>query len=174
MMSRHFLMCLAVAALLAACNQPVAEAEAPASPAAPPPQRAVTDWLFNLPGEEERLAQLQLQLRGLDVAMWETGYRYESIHEALGRQNYDLATYHWDKIKQTLDNALVRRPARRANSESLFLNTLFGEVRTALQTRNQEMAWAGFERARSACLSCHEAENVAYMNNMEMFELRAP
>jgi hypothetical protein len=169
-------MCLAPAAvLLAGCyQQQAADGQPAAAPAAAPTQRAVTDWLFNLPGEEERLAQLQLQLRGLDVAMWETGYRYESIHEALGRQNYDLATYHWDKIKQTLDNALVRRPARRANSESLFLNTLFGEVRTALQTRNQEMAWAGFERARSACLSCHEAENVAYMNNMEMFELRAP
>jgi hypothetical protein len=157
-----------------ACNQQTAEAPPPAEPAAAPPQRAVTDWLFNLPDEEQRLAQLQLQLRGLDIGMWETGYRYQSIHEALRRENYDLATYHWDKIKQTLDNALVRRPARRANSESLFLNTVFAEVRTAFQSRNAEMAWAGFEQARMSCLSCHDAENVAYMNNMGMFELRTP
>ena len=172
-MLRHQLVFVAAVLVVAACNQEVAQAPAP-EPAEAPPQRAVTDWLFNLPDEEQRLAALQLQLRGLDVAMWETGYRYQSIHEALRRQNYDLATYHWDKIKQTLDNALVRRPARRANSEALFLNTLFDQVRTSFQSRNTEMAWAGFEQARMSCLSCHEAENVAYMNNMVMFDLRAP
>jgi hypothetical protein len=137
-------------------------------------QRGPNDWLHALPDEEARLNQFQLQLRGLDVAMWETGYRYEAIHQALIRQNYDLALYHWDKIKLTLDNALVRRPARRPNSERLFLNTAFGQVREALASKNPPRAWAGFEQARNACLACHTAENVAYFNNMPLFDLRAP
>lgn len=32
-----------------------------------------------------------------------------------------------------------------------------------------EWAWAGFELARNACMSCHEAENVAFMNKQPLF-----
>ena len=160
----------AVAFAVAASACEPRTAPAPAEPA----QRAPTDWLFNLADEEARLAQLQLQLRGLDVAMWEIGERYRGLHEALTRQNFDLALYHWDKIKQSLDNALIRRPARRANAEAVFLNELWPRVREALAGRQPETAWAAFEEARSACLSCHEAENVAYMNGLAIFDIRAP
>jgi hypothetical protein len=138
------------------------------------PQRAVTDWIFNLPDEEARTAALQLQLRGLDVAMWEIGERYKGLHEAIGRNNSQLAVYHWDKIKQSLDNALVRRPARRANSEALFLNEVWPETREVLAAGDTAASWAALERVRTACMACHEAENLAYMNNMAMFDLRAP
>jgi len=166
---------LLAALSLAACEQPAADAAAPdPAAAAPPPERTPNDWIFNLPEDEARTAALQLQLRGLDVAMWEIGMRYEGLYEALARDNGELAVYHWEKTKQTLDNALVRRPARRANAEALFLDTLWPEVRQVLGEGTEAERWAAFERVRDACLACHEAENVTYMNNMAMFDLRAP
>jgi hypothetical protein len=167
---------LLAAIVLAACEQPAADAAAPEPPAgeAALPERTPNDWIFNIPEDDARIAALQLQLRGLDVAMWEVGMRYEGLYEALSRGNGELAVYHWEKTKQTLDNALVRRPARRANAEALFLNTLWPEVRQVLGEGTAEERWAAFERVRGACLACHEAENVVWMNDMAMFDLRAP
>jgi hypothetical protein len=165
---------LGIALTAAGCEQQMATA--PQNEAAPvaAPARTPNDWLFNLEGEDARLGQLQLQLRGADVAMWEIGERYEGLHEALSRGNFQLAVYHWDKIKQSLDNALVRRPARRASAESTFLDEVWPQLREVFLSGGAEQAWAGFERARTACMACHEAENLAYMNDMPLFALRAP
>jgi cytochrome c553 len=57
----------------------------------------------------------------------------------------------------------------------LFLNEVWPETREVLAAGDTAASWAAFERVRTACMACHEAENMAYMNNMAMFdELRAP
>ena len=33
--------------------------------------------------------------------MLETGVRFEAVYEALKRENYALAEYHWEKIRTT-------------------------------------------------------------------------
>lgn len=149
---------------LAACGAPQSQS----------PEPAPNDWLLHAQSEKERLALIQQQLRGLDQPMWETGERFERVHDALVRENYDLALYHWDKIKLTIENGLMKRPARRANAEALFLNKVWSEVREDFSSKDAERARKGFERARDACQSCHQAEKVPFMNDQPLLELTIP
>lgn len=128
-------------------------------------------WLMSAEGDEARFALIERQFRGFDNAMWETGERYRSLHDALERENYDLALYHWDKIKTAIESGTQRRPARRANAEALFLSH-WEEVRADIESRDATRAWSGFNRATTACQSCHQAENVEHMNNQPLFDLR--
>ena len=132
------------------------------------------EWLIDAPNDVERFKLLQRYLRGFDQPMWEVGERYEGVHDALQRSNFDLALYHWDKIKTTIENGYLKRPARRANSDALFLSKVWGEVRAAIESRDSAKAWAGFTAGRAACQACHQAEMVGYMNNQPMFEKTAP
>tara|TARA_R110000868_G_scaffold242993_1_gene498696 strand:- start:209 stop:730 length:522 start_codon:yes stop_codon:yes gene_type:complete len=128
------------------------------------------DWLLDAPDDHTRFQLLQRYLRGFDQPMWEVGHRYLGVYDALGRENYDLALYHWDKIKTTIQNGYLKRPARRANSEAVLLDTTWGEVRAAFESRDIKQAWDGFFRARNACMACHVAEDVAWMNDQDIFD----
>lgn len=140
-------------------------------PAAAPPSN---EWLLNAPSDVERFRLLQRYLRGFDQPMWEVGERYEGLYDALQRNNYDLALYHWEKIKSTIENGYLKRPARKANADAIFLSTVWGEVDAALRTRDSARAWAGFTAGRAACQACHVAEAVAWMNNQSLFDKVAP
>ena len=141
-----------------------------------PPERELSanDWLLSAENEIERFERLQKQLRGFDQPMWEVGERYGSLHAALQSENYDLALYHWDKIATTIENGIAKRPGRSDSARALFLDSAFPEVRAGLERRNPDAAWQAFGIARSACMSCHQAEQVQYMNNQPLFELPVP
>ena len=49
-----------------------------------------------------------------------------------------------------------------------------GERYGSLEQRKPDAAWQAFDIARSACMSCHQAEKVEYMNNQALFELPMP
>jgi len=132
------------------------------------------DWLLNAPDDKTRFELLQRYLRGFDQPMWEVGQRYLGLYDALERDNFDLALYHWDKIKTTIQNGYLKRPKRRANADAIFLDTLWADVRAALESRNAKQAWAGFAAARNGCISCHEAEDVAWMNDQDLFDETVP
>lgn len=106
--------------------------------------------------------------------MREVGERYRVLHEALQRGNFDLAIYHWDKIKITIQDGYTKRPARKANADMILLDTAWKEVRTSLESRDAKKAWGGFAQARSACMACHAAESVPYFNKQSLFELVVP
>jgi hypothetical protein len=140
------------------------------------PKPPSNDWLLDAPDDTERFKLLQRYLRGFDQPMWEVGYRYEGIHDALKRNNYKLAAYHWDKIKTTIENGYLKRPARRANADALlFTSGVWAEVKTAFESGDSAKAWAGFAKARTTCMSCHDAEKLPEMNGQAMFhELSIP
>lgn len=131
------------------------------------------DWLLNTREPDERLRMIQQQFRGFDQPMWEIGERFSRMHEALGRGNHELASYHWEKIKTTLENGLTKRPARRASADQYFLPA-WEEIRADLASNDPARAWRGFERAKAACQACHQAEGVPYMNDQPLFDLAAP
>jgi len=106
--------------------------------------------------------------------MWEVGERYQQVHSALDRGNFDLAVYHWDEMDEAIDGALVRRPERRASAEGIFLSGVSARVREGFASQDPEQAWGAFELARSACMSCHVAEAVPFMSDQPMFDLRRP
>lgn len=132
------------------------------------------DWLLKANSDDERFRQIQRQLRGFDQPMWEVGERYARMHEALSRGNTELALYHWEKIKTTIENGVAKRPARQANAEALFLTPVWADVEGDLKSGDPARAWRGFARAKTACQACHTAEKVEYMNNQEVFDLVPP
>jgi cytochrome c553 len=113
-------------------------------------------------------------LRGFDQPMWEVGERYEKLYAALVRGNFELASYHWAKIKLTIENGTMKRPARRASADEFLLIGKWKSVNDALESGDPATAWKGFEAARASCMKCHEAEGVGYMNDQAMFSDLAP
>lgn len=157
----------AMAALVCACGSAGGDTEGTS-------ERSPNDWLLNAESDTERFELLQRYLRGFDQPMWEVGERYVAVFRALERENFDLAAYHWDKIRTTIENGYLKRPARRANADEVFLDSLWGKVRDALVSGNTETAWKGFALGRDACMRCHVAESMPFMNDQPMFELLPP
>jgi cytochrome c553 len=140
------------------------------------PKPPSNDWLMDAPNDAERFKLLQRYLRGFDQPMWEVGYRWESVHDALSRDNFEAAVYHWEKIRTTIQNGYLKRPARRANAEAIFINSgVYDQVKQSFETKDSAKAWAAFTTARTACMSCHEAEKMGHMNNQRIIQtLLAP
>lgn len=131
-------------------------------------------WLLDAETDTQRFERLQNYLGGFSGSMSEVGRRYISVHEALSRDNFELASYHWEKIQAAIRNGYMKRPARQENADALFLNTVWEEVNNAFRSKDSDMAWAGFARAQQACMACHAAEDVAFMNDQSLFELGRP
>jgi hypothetical protein len=145
-----------------------------AAVAAADPEKKPDDWLLNAPDDATRFKLLQRYLRGFDQPMWEVGERFGSIYDALTDENYDLAAYHWEKIKTTIVNGYMKRPKRRANADALFVNGAYQPVLDAFRSKDRDKAWDAFELARNTCQSCHEAEKVGFINNQPLFRKPPP
>lgn len=131
-------------------------------------------WLLDAESDERRFELLEGYLGGFSSSMHEVGERYKSVHDALMRDNLDLANYHWGKIRAAIRNGYMKRPARQANADAIFLDQLWGNVSASFQSGNVDQAWAGFESAKSGCMACHAAEKVPFMNNQSLFDLGRP
>ncbi len=158
---------VAVAAVMFSAGYVVAQAT---------PKPPSNDWLLEAPNDVERFKLLQRYLRGFDQPMWEVGYRWESVHDALTRNNFEAAVYHWEKIRTTIENGFLKRPARRANAEAIFINSgVYEQVKKGFESKDRKQAWAAFTAARTACMSCHDAEKMGHMNNQRIIQtLTAP
>lgn len=106
--------------------------------------------------------------------MWEVGERFERLHTALKRNNHGLAAYHWEKIRTTIENGIAKRPKRAANAKALFLDPVWADVDAALKSGDAVKSWAAFDRAKAACMACHVAEKVEFMNDQPVFDLMPP
>lgn len=143
---RSFPSLMVVAALLGGCEAGAPGAAGPGG------------WLEGDRGQQ--LDTLAAQLRGLDVAMWETGYRYTELYFAGADGNWPYARYQAEKLALTLEQALVRRP-ERARSAQPYLDTALPAVQRAAQAGDQGAFNRAFEQLTAACNTCHEAEDVA-------------
>ncbi len=115
-------------------------------------------WIHGDSGQ--RWQTVEKQLRGLDVAMVEIGYRYEELYWAGMDSNWEYADYQVTKVKLSLENALERRPKRRSSAEDLFLPVL-DEMKRAVATRERAAFEEAFGELTASCNSCHVAEGVA-------------
>ncbi len=137
-------------------------------------QPASKKWITRAANDPERFQRIEQYLRGFDQPMWEVGARYEKLYAALVRGNFELASYHWAKIRLTIENGTMKRPARRASADAFLLSGTWDSVNEALGSGDLATAWRGFETARASCMKCHEAERVGYMNDQQMFTDLAP
>ena len=155
--------CFAVARAQSSPTPPTAAQPAPA------PQQNVNDWLLNAPDDVGRFKLLQTFLRGFELPMWEIGERYQAIYDALGDKNYELAAYHWEKIKVAMVTGYLKRPKRQPNADEKFIKKIWDDVNKALLSTDPKLAWDAFASTRQACMSCHEAEKVAFINKQTLF-----
>lgn len=158
-----------ICAMLASVDRVHAEEPVKASESKAP---ASSHWLQDAPSDDERFMRLARYLRGFDQPMWEVGERYQRVEQALRDQNWDLAAYHWEKIKSTIEGGLMKRPKRRANAEALFLGQPWQAFNDALKSGDAKQIGPAFGQAKGACMACHAAEKVGFMNDQPLF--RAP
>ncbi len=126
-------------------------------------------WLGRLEDDAERFRALESYLGGFSSAMWEVGERYRHLHQALEDDNLPLASYHFEKIGAAIRNGYRKRPARQANADALFMDAVFESASAAFADGEQAAAWQTFEQVRAACIACHAAEDVPFMNDQPMF-----
>jgi hypothetical protein len=101
--------------------------------------------------------------------MWQIGYRYEQVYRAIVDQNWELGTHHWGKLRDVLNVALMKRPNRTPNAEAMFLNSTWKALDDALKSGNPTSARQTFLTEREACMACHVAEGMAFLNNTPIF-----
>ncbi|MCC5880720.1 MAG: hypothetical protein JJU03_12580 [Idiomarina sp.] len=126
------------------------------------------NWLSDA-DEETRYERLEYYLGGFSSAMKETGDRYRHTEQAIYDENYELAYYHWDKIKGAIERGGMKRPDRRENAQAMFLDTAWKELAEALQDPDEHDVRGAFTQAKAACMACHGAEEVPFMNDQPLF-----
>lgn len=116
-------------------------------------------WLKGtLPEKHEIIAG---QFRGFDMAMVETGYRYQELYWAGQDQNWEYAAYQLEKIGTAIKTALVRRP-KRARSATPFLEEVLPEVQKAIDSRDTLAFGVSFQFLTTRCNDCHDKEKVPF------------
>lgn len=111
---------------------------------------------------DDKLAQVERQLRGFDVTMAEVGYRYDELVAAAKSRNWDYAQYQAEKIDHTIRLGLERRP-KRAKSAEPFLKDYVPHMLDAIKSRRSERLDAAITHLHTGCIQCHRAENVLFM-----------
>lgn len=105
---------------------------------------------------------IEKQFRGFDKTMMELGYRYNGLYWAGEDKNWELASYHIEKIKHSLDLGVERRPKRKENAQVLY--PVLTELETFVKSKDQKGFREQFEVVRQTCNACHQAENVSFFN----------
>jgi hypothetical protein len=122
------------------------------------------DWITGTP--QNQIETIEKQFRGFDMAMVETGYRYQELYWAGQDQNWEHANYQLKKIKKAITNGLERRP-KRASSATNFLNVTLLEMEKAIQTQDTTMFKTNFQQLTISCNNCHKMEKLAFFSVKE-------
>jgi hypothetical protein len=132
-----------------------------------PPSR---NWLRDANDDTERFRRIELWAGAGDLEMQEIAHRFEELHAAVQKENWDMAIYQWEKIRGRMIVAAIKRPTRTQNLEDMFLESgVYQSMHAALTTRNSERARTEFQRARQTCMACHVAEKIGFLNDSAVF-----
>ena len=131
---------------------------------------ADTHWILDAEDDTQRFSRIETYLRGFDQPMWEVGERFTQMTAAVDRSNYPLAIYHWKKIRKTIVNGVMKRPARSDSAQKILLNKNFQVIMNDLKQGNQKSAQSALRKAAGVCMACHVAEEVNFVNNQKMFD----
>ena len=133
------------------------------------PQKQGDDWLQGAANDEQRFKRLESHLRGFSAQMIEVGERFLRLHTAVSTQNYELALYQLDKIKAAIDAGTVKRPRRKAGADFFLFDAAYPAAEKAFKSGDAVQAPAAFAGLREACMACHKAEHIAFMNEQPVF-----
>lgn len=133
-------------------------------PAGSTPSASARDharWLLEV-ANDERFIRVAQHLRGFDVAMVETGYRYTELYWAGQDRNWDYARYQIDKIRTAVRNGVERRPGR-AQSAQMLEGVLPG-VEDAVTARDPALFTERFTALTVTCNACHQLKRVPFVH----------
>jgi hypothetical protein len=111
---------------------------------------------------DERFARVAKQLRGFDVAMVETGYRYGELYWAGQDRNWDYAQYQIEKIRTAVANGVERRPKRGPSAR--MLDGALAGVEEGIAARDLALFAERFQTLTATCNACHQAERVPFVH----------
>ena len=137
-------------------------------------QKKGDDWLQGAASDEQRFKRLESHLRGFSTQMIEVGERFLRLHTAVSTKNYELALYQLDKIKAAIDAGIVKRPRRKASADFFFFDGAYPAAEKAFKSGDPAKATVAFEALREACMACHKAEKIAFMNEQPVFWRTGP
>jgi hypothetical protein len=129
------------------------------------------NWLLDANDDSERFRRLQVVSGGTDIPMWEIAHRYEELYVAIQNNNWEMGVYHWEKVRDRMNAAGMKRPARTQNIEAMFLdNGVWKSMHDALTSRDSDRMRKQFQGVRQACMACHVAEKVGFLNDSSVFK----
>jgi hypothetical protein len=131
------------------------------------------NWLQGADDDAERWNRLELATGGFATAMVDISGQYQKIYAAINDRNFELASYHWERLVYALAIGSLKRSRRTVNSELIFSDPLEEPVRAALKSGDLAKAQAAFLDIRTGCMACHAAEKVAFMNDQALFRTTA-
>ena len=123
--------------------------------------------------ENQKFATIAKQLRGFDMAMVETGYRYQELYWAGKDENWEYAAYQAEKIKVAVENGLERRPKRAVSAQD-FLHIALPEIGKAIAGRDTIQFNRAFTALTANCLACHASEKVSFVTVKIPVERQSP
>lgn len=123
--------------------------------------------------DDEKIKTVEKQFRGFDMAMVETGYRYQELYWAGQDQNWEYASYQLEKIKIAIENGLQRRP-KRAGSAEHFLAEILPQMQQVVDAKDSSAFNDNFPILTSSCNSCHLAEEVSFFTVKIPTERQSP
>ncbi|KOH44264.1 hypothetical protein NC99_29350 [Sunxiuqinia dokdonensis] len=128
-------------------------------------------WLKG--NDHEKFETVSKHLRGFDLAMVETGYRYQELYWAGKDQNWEYAAYQVEKLRVAVKNGLERRP-KRAKSAQNFLNIALPQMDSAVASRDTVTFNQAFSVLTSHCMACHALEEVPHFTVKEPTARQSP
>jgi hypothetical protein len=129
-----------------------------------------SNWLLDANDDTERFRRLQIVASGTDVPMWEIANRFEELHVAVARNNWEMGVYHLEKMRDRMNAAGMKRPARTQNIEAMFFKSgTYQAMHDALTSKDNARMRAEFQKMRTVCMGCHAAENVGFLNDSAVF-----
>ena len=133
------------------------------------------NWLLDANDDAERFRRLQVVAGGTDIPMWEIAHRYEELYVAIQRSNWEMGVYHWEKLQDRLNTSAMKRPARTQNIEGMFMdNGVWKSMHDALTSRDPGKMRQQFQVVRQACMACHTAEKLGFLNDSSVFKRTEP
>lgn len=127
------------------------------------------NWLLDATDDAERFRRIQIYAGGTYEQMWQIGYRFQQVYQAIVDENWALAGHHWGKLRSVFNVALMKRPRRTPNAEALFLDNSWAQFDSALQGRDPAAIRQSFLAQRGACMACHIAEEMPFLNDTPIF-----
>jgi hypothetical protein len=96
-----------------------------------------SNWLLDANDDAERFRRLQIVASGTDVPMWEIGQRFEEIHAAITKNNWEMGVCHLEKMRDRMNTAGAKRPARTQNIQGMFLESgVYQNLHDALTSKD--------------------------------------